>query len=83
MENEALNHRMKENVPKQIKELAQENGFNDVSWAGRTKDGEYYSIGYIDKNGMPMPIGLPHYIHVANGSCRIVCDTDFRITDAL
>ena len=71
------------NIPKQVLNLAQENGFNDISWAGKTADGEYYSIGMTDENGMPMPTGLPNYILFNKGKCSIICDTDFRITDVL
>ena len=74
---------MNENIPNQVKKFAQENGFNSISWAGKTNDGDFYAIGVTGKNDSVLPIGMPHYLFFKNGDCSIICDDDLRITSML
>lgn len=74
---------MNENIPKQVTKFAQENGFNSISWAGKTDEGDFYAIGIIGKDNSVLPIGMPHYLVFKNGDCSIICDEDLRITSML
>lgn len=72
------------NVPEQVSVLATGHGFNSVELAGRAPDGSsIYSVGCVDGDGFALPTGLPHYIIERDGVLSLVCDGDFRITDAL
>ena len=49
-------------VPKIVKEAAEEEGYNYVEFAGDYKDSKAYSVGIIDKDGMFVPIGMPRFL---------------------
>ena len=71
------------NISKDVIELANRHGFNDVELAKHTSTENIYSVGCLDDSGMSLPAGLPHYIFEREGVLSLVCDEDMRITDAL
>lgn len=70
-------------IPKDVIELANRHGFNDVGLAKHTSTENVYSVGCVDDAGVSLPTGLPHYIFEREGALSLVCDEDLHITDAL
>ena len=70
-------------IPEKVTKLAESHGFNSVELVKRAPDESIYSVGCLDKGGVILPTGLPHYIVDRNGLLSFVSDDDFHITDAL
>ena len=60
------------NIPKQVSELANRNGFNSIVLSKQSQDESIYAVGCVDENGFSLPIGLPSFIVVKCGSCQLV-----------
>ena len=52
---------MEKNIPEQVKLAAMRLG-NSILFVGELDGWEIYSVGTVDKNGMPVPTGLPTLI---------------------
>lgn len=46
-------------IPETIKKEAYENGFNTVEYIGFRNGVPAFSVGSVDGNGVPVPVGLP------------------------
>ena len=49
-------------IPKQVSELANSNGYNSVVLSASSPEGSIYSVGCVDGNGFELPVGLPAFI---------------------
>lgn len=50
------------NIPDIVKIAAQNKGFNSVEYEGEVDGAKVYSVGIIDKDGTPVPLGMPSYL---------------------
>lgn len=67
---------MNKAIPDNIKEEAAQNGFNSIDYAGRLDGSDYYAVGIVDKNGFPLPTGLPTFIKDSDGTLSIISGLD-------
>lgn len=65
-----------EKIPKIVLDEAKKHGFNVVAFLGEYKGAEVYSVGIVDKDGFPLPTGLPTSILLRNGKTEIVAGND-------
>ena len=49
-------------IPKEVWSIAENNGMNSVDKIVFLDGIEYYGVGFVDKSGFPLPIGLPTII---------------------
>ena len=63
-------------IPNYITEIAAKNGFNSIEFAGRLDGSDYYSVGVVDKNGLPVPTGLPTFIQDKGRILSIISGMD-------
>lgn len=59
-------------IPKIISQKAAEQGCNNVEYVGFYKDTKVFGIGQVDKDGFPMPTGLPTLILWDGETAKIV-----------
>lgn len=59
-------------TPKKVQELAAASGFNRAQYAGTLDGVNYFSLGIVDKNGDPLPSGLPAFVMEAGGRYSLV-----------
>lgn len=67
---------MKHNVPQIVYIEAQNQGFSNVSYAGELDGADVYSVGNLDKEGNPIPDGLPSYVLFKDGKTKFVSGPD-------
>lgn len=60
----ALLRKMK--IPKIIQEMADQDGANRISYIGKRRGKDAYTLGYVDEEGIIAPTGLP-VIHLYDG----------------
>ena len=66
-------------VPKIVKEAAENEGYNYVEYACAYNDYKVYSIGIKDKNGMFVPIGMPEFLLLTpGGKVRFADDSECK-----
>ena len=63
---------IKENIPDIVNEIALSEGFNSVSYEGEYNGAKVYSVGIIDKDGIPEPLGMPTFLLLKDGKVTIV-----------
>jgi len=63
-------------IPAYVKNEAARNGFNSIDYAGRLDGSDYYAVGIVDKNGFPLPTGMPTFIKAADGKLSIISGLD-------
>lgn len=61
------------NIPDIVKIAAQKEGFNSISYAGTLDGAEVFSVGVVDKNGTPVPMGMPNFILLKGNDTSLVC----------
>lgn len=49
-------------VPNFLKKIAANNGYNSIEFIGILEDKEVYGMGVVDKDGFPVPTGLPNLL---------------------
>nr|DAW90328.1 MAG TPA: hypothetical protein [Bacteriophage sp.] len=59
-------------IPKQVSELANRNGYNSVILSKHSQQESIYSVGCVDENGFDLPVGLPAFILFDGQSCSLV-----------
>ncbi len=59
-------------IPKQVSDLANSNGYNSVVLSASSPEGSIYSLGCVDRNGFELPVGLPAFILFDGRSCRLM-----------
>lgn len=59
-------------IPKQVSELANSNGYNSVVLSASSPEGSIYFVGCVDGNGFELPVGLPAFILFDGRSCRLM-----------
>ena len=69
---------MKHNVPQIVYIEAQNQGFSNVSYAGELDGADVYSVGNLDKEGNPIPDGLPSYVLFKDGKTKFVSGPGVR-----
>lgn len=67
---------MDENIPKKVSEAADRMGCNSIEYVGVYKDAKVFGIGQVDKDGFPMPTGLPTLILWDGETAKIVGGED-------
>lgn len=50
------------NIPNIIREFANSNGFNSVGYEGEIDGAKVFSVGVVDENGTPEPLGMPTFL---------------------
>lgn len=63
-------------IPKIVLDEAERHGFNAVSFLGEYNGAKVYSVGIVDKDGFPLPTGLPTSILLKNGKMEIVAGNE-------
>lgn len=74
---------MKKKVPKSVRSFASSLGYNGVDYCGKISGEEYYGVGIVDADGMPVPTGLPTFIKYDGEKCELVYDADFKVSSRL
>ena len=59
-------------IPEIVLDEAKKHGFNEVSYIGEHKGAQVYSVGFVDKDGLAVPTGLPTSILLKEGKTEIV-----------
>ena len=67
---------MQHTVPEFVYIEAQNQGFSNVSYAGELDGADVYSVGNLDKEGNPIPDGLPSYVLFKDGKTKFVSGPD-------
>ena len=62
-------------VPQIVLEAARANGFNRVSYRGEIDGAKAFSVGAVDENGNPIPMGLPTFLLLKNNDISLVSGT--------
>lgn len=60
------------NIPDIVKKTAEENGFNCVNYAGVLDNSQVFSVGVIDEEGNPTPLGMPTFIIFKDNTPKMV-----------
>lgn len=60
------------NIPDIVKKTAEENGFNCVSYAGVLDTSQVFSVGVIDEEGNPIPMGMPTFIILKDNKPKMI-----------
>lgn len=63
----------KNNIPEQVKKIANKNGCNTIIYRGKYKDKDVYSISYKHPDGTVIPTGLPTILLYNEEGYKIVC----------
>lgn len=63
-------------VPQQVKQIANDNGCNNVVYAGTIDGYDVYSMGIVGEDGLPEPTGLPELILHNDSEYKIVTRED-------
>lgn len=67
-------------IPEIVLGEAKKHGFNEVSYIGEYKGAQVYSVGFVDKDGLAVPTGLPTSILVKDlSSMRSTPNLSWRI----
>lgn len=67
---------MKKIIPQAVFNEAQNQGFSNVSYAGELDGTDVYSVGNLDREGNPIPDGLPSYVLFKDGKTKFVSGPD-------
>lgn len=63
-------------IPANVQKEASREGFNRVKFLGSLDGIDYYSVGCVDSNGTPVPMGLPTFIQDDGGRLSIISGLD-------
>lgn len=63
---------MNDSIPTIIKELAEDMGYNSVKYLGELDGSSVFGGGFIGKDGLPVPTGLPELILLKDGQTKVV-----------
>ena len=66
----------KHNIPITVQKESARYGFNSVEYAGRLDGVDYYSVGCVDSEGVPVPTGLPTFIQDNGGQLSFISGLD-------
>ena len=61
-------------IPKQVKEIADREACNSITYVGKHNGKEVYGIGEVDENGMAIPTGLPVLVLWDGETTEVVAD---------
>lgn len=59
-------------IPKIVQEKAEKEGYNSVGYEGVVDGAKVFSVGIVDENGTPEPLGMPTYILLKDEEVTIV-----------
>lgn len=63
-------------IPKIIQDAASKEGFNSVGYEGEIDGSKVYSVGIIDEDGTPEPLGMPTYLLLKDNEVNMVSGKD-------
>lgn len=59
-------------IPEIVKDTAEYNGFNSISFAGTIDGCQVFSVGVKDENGTPIPLGMPTFIILKDNTTSVI-----------
>ena len=59
-------------IPRKVKLFSNKNGYNSIKFLGSIDNAFVYGLGVIDKDGTPIPTGLPNLILLQENEIKIV-----------
>jgi len=59
-------------IPQIVKDFAENKGFNSISFAGEIDGYLAFGVGCVDKNGIPIPMGLPTFVLLKNNTPSLI-----------
>lgn len=66
---------MKE-IPTIVRQQASKQGFNSISFAGEIDGSLAFSVGCVDSEGIPVPMGFPTFILLKDDKTTLVSGLD-------
>ena len=60
------------NIPDIILTTARKNGFNSVTFSGEVDGAKAYGVSVVDKDGNPMPLGMPTFLLLKDNEVTMV-----------
>ena len=71
-----MNIESMKNIPDIVNKTAQNKGFNSVGYEGEIDGAKVYSVGIIDEEGTPVPLGMPTYLLLKDDEVNLVSGKD-------
>lgn len=70
---EIINSKTMEQIPKIVLDEAKKQGLGEMEYRGKYNNAEVYGeVGEVDKDGFPVPTGLPCYILLKDGKTECI-----------